>query len=115
MRESAREVAGAELGAVVGEALRRWQREHPRATFDEIVAAVDAALLPVRAQYISELAAAEEAELVAAQRCPACGGPVQRRGRRARAVLLPGQHAALRLERTQVACSSCGRSLFPPG
>jgi len=115
MTEQGRARAQVELDAVVGEALRSWQREHPLATLDEIVAAVDAALAPVRARYIGELAAAEEAAVATAPRCPECAAAMQRRGRHVREVLLPGQAAPLRLERTQAVCSSCGRSVFPPG
>jgi|GEM_PF-1484782 len=126
MSEAGRAVARVELEAVVGEALRAWQREHPRATLDEIVAAVDTALLPVRRRalrgraYIGDLAAAEEAAVLAGQRCPECGEGMQQRAdaRRAavhvREVLAPGQAPAVRLERLETVCSSCGRSLFPP-
>jgi len=68
----------------------------------------------VRTAYISELATAEEAAVTAAQRCPECGAGMQQRGRHVREVLVPGQAPALRLERTETVCSSCGRSLFPP-
>ncbi len=114
MSETGRAVARVELEAVVGEALRAWQREHPRATLDEIVAAADTALLPVRTAYIGELATAEEAAVTAEQRCPECGQAMQQRGRHVREVLVPGQAPALHLERTESVCSSCGRSLFPP-
>lgn len=114
MGEAGRAVARVELEAVVGEALRAWQREHPRATLDEIVAAVDTALLPVRTAYIGDLAAAEEAVVTAEQRCPECGQAMQQRGRHGREVLVPGQAPTLKLERTESVCSSCGRSLFPP-
>lgn len=114
MTEAGRAIARVELEAVVGEALRAWQREHPRATLDEIVAAVDTALVPVRTAYIGDLAAAEEAAVTAGQRCPECGAAMQQRGRHVRTVLIPGQAPALRLERTETVCSSCGRSLFPP-
>jgi hypothetical protein len=114
MSEAGRAVARVELEAVVGEALRAWQREHSRATLDEIVAAVDTALLPVRSAYIGDLASAEEAAVTAEQRCPECGGAMQLRGRHVREVLIPGQAPAVRLARTEAVCSSCGRSLFPP-
>jgi len=113
MSEAGRAVARVELDAVVGESLRAWQQAHPRATLDEIVAAVDTALLPVRSAYIGDLASAEEAA-TAEQRCPECGGAMQQRGRHVREVLVPGQAPALQLARTERVCSSCGRSLFPP-
>ena len=114
MSEAGRAVARVEVEAVVGEALRAWQQEHPRATLDAIVAAVDTALLPVRIAYIGDLTAAEEAVATAEQRCPECGQAMQQRGRHWREVLVPGQTPALTLDRTELVCSSCGRSLFPP-
>lgn len=114
MTEQARSIAQAELAEVAQAALRQWQQEHPRATLDETVAAVDAALAPVRTQYIQELAQAEEAALLAERRCPECGGRLQQRGRATREILIPGQAQPTRLERAQLVCSSCGTSLSPP-
>lgn len=104
MSEAGRAAARVELEAVVGRALRAWQREHPRTTLDEIVAAVDTALLPVRTAYIGDLAAAEEATGAAERHCPECGKAMQQRGRHVREVLVPGQAPALRLERTETVC-----------
>ncbi len=112
--EEAREIARAELAATVEDALRRWQQTHPRATLDEIVDAVDEALGPVRARYVTDLAASEEAALGEDRTCAGCGGRLQRRGRRARELLVPGAAQPLRLERDFLVCSSCGASLSPP-
>jgi hypothetical protein len=112
--EQGRERAREELAATVEDGLRRWQAAHPRATLDEIVGAVDEALRPVRARYVRELAAAEEAAATSERTCTACGGTLQQRGRRARTVLVPQDPAPLRLERARLGCSSCGTSLFPP-
>jgi predicted RNA-binding Zn-ribbon protein involved in translation (DUF1610 family) len=114
MSEQTRAIAQGELGELAQEALRRWQQEHPRATLDEIVAAVDTVLAPMRAQYIHDLAQAQEAALLVERRCPECGGQFQQRGRATREVLIPGQGQATRLERAHLVCSSCGTSLFPP-
>jgi len=115
MTEQSRSIAQAELAEVAQAALRQWQQEHPRATLDEIVAAVDDVLAPLRARYIEELAQAEETALLAERTCPECGGRLQQRGRATREVLVPGQAQPTRLERAQLVCSSCGTSLSPPG
>lgn len=112
--EQAREIARAELAATVEGALQRWQGEHPRATLDEIVAAVDEALRPLRARYVTDLAAQEEGAATGDRRCPECGGPLQQRGRRTRTVLVPRDPVPVRLERARLVCSSCGMSLSPP-
>lgn len=111
----AREQARGELAATVEDGLRRWQAAHPRATLDEIVGAVDEALRPLRARYVADLAAAEDTAVASERRCAECGGTLQQRGRRARAVLIPRDAAPVRLERTRLVCSSCGASLSPPG
>jgi len=112
--EETRAMARAALAATVEDALRRWQQAHPRASGDELVDAVDEALGPVRARYVTDLAASEEAGLGEARTCAACGGRLQRRGRRSREVLAPGAAEPLRLERDYLVCSSCGASLSPP-
>lgn len=114
MAEQARVIAAAELGAVAREALGSWQREHPLATLDEIVSAVDAVLLPLRQRWIDEVVGAEEAVAAARARCPECGGTLRSRGRKQRAVLVPGQPQAVRLDRAELRCPSCGRGVFPP-
>lgn len=114
MAEQARVIAAAELGAVAREALGSWQREHPVATLDEIVSAVDAVLLPLRQRWIDEVVSAQDVAAAARARCPECGGALRPRGRKQRAVLVPGQAEAVRLDRTELRCSSCGRGVFPP-
>lgn len=117
MVETAREVARGELAAVIEERLVAWRREHPRATLDEIVAAVDAELGRLRVRYLEDLATAGEAEAAAEgeRTCAQCGGRLQQRGRHTRDVLVPKQAQALRLERPYLVCSSCGAGVFPPG
>ena len=114
MKEQARVIAAEELGAVAREALGSWQREHPLATLEEIVSAVDAVLLPLRRQWIDEVVAAEEAVAAARARCPECGGAVRPRGHKVREVLVPGQSEAVRLDRAELRCPACGRGVFPP-
>lgn len=105
-----------ELAGAIEQALGGWRRAHPRATLDEIVAAVDAALVGVRRRYVEDLAHATPAEAAgtAPAVCPACGGGMVRRGRRRREVLVPGQRAPVRLERAYQVCPTCGWGAFPP-
>ncbi len=111
---AARECARGELAATVEDELRRWQAAHPRATLTQITEAIDAALRPLRARYLADLVAEEEASVTVERTCTACGGQLQQRGRRGRAVLVPQDPVPLRLERAYLVCSSCGASVFPP-
>ncbi len=105
-----------EAAAGIEQALGSWRQAHPRATLDEIVAAVDTELARVRRQYIEDLAHATPPETGTAERaiCPACGDRMGRRGQRKREVLVPGHGAPVRLERTYQVCPTCGLGLFPP-
>src|SRR6185312_8359367 len=109
-----RELARAERAAALEDARRRWQQAPPRASLDEIVDAVDAALGPGRARAITDLAASKEAGLGAERTGAARGARWQRRGRRGREVLVPGAAKPVRLERDYLVCSSRGASLFLP-
>jgi len=107
------------LEEVVG-GLREWRAEHPRATFREIEAALDARLDRARATMLEEAAEASPladlAALPAAERprCGACGGAVQARGRQERAVTVRGDRT-VRLRRGYGVCTACGAGVFPPG
>src|SRR4051812_50114318 len=78
-----------QLEAVVG-GIRGWRADHPRATFREIAAAIDAELNPLRARLLAETAARSPlAEFTALPdgerpRCARCGGKLIGRGRRKR-------------------------------
>ena len=103
--------------AGVTAALADWRSAHPRATFAEIEAAVEAQLAPLRAQLIAEalppdpgVAAADGA---ARPTCPRCVVDLQARGRHDRTAVVPGE-ASLTLRRTYWACPRCGEGLFPP-
>src|SRR5829696_6930336 len=68
-----------QIEAVVG-GMRAWRVAHPRATFREIAAAIDAELNPLRAQLLAETAAASpqarftELPIGERPRCARCGG-----------------------------------------
>lgn len=96
----------------VRSALNAWHATHPRATFAEIEAAVEEQLRTVRAHLLEEYAGASWREEHPA--CLRCGTTMVPRRRATRTVIAPGEHA-VRLDRSQVACPSCGEVFFPPG
>jgi DNA-directed RNA polymerase subunit RPC12/RpoP len=108
-----------QIEAVVGR-VRAWRTAHPRATFREIAAAVDAELNPVRAQLLGEAAttspAARFTEVSEAERprCSQCGGKLVGRGRHRRQVTTHGD-VPVALEREYGVCAACKRGVFPPG
>ena len=108
-----------QIEAVVGR-VRTWRTAHPRATFREIAAAVDAELNQVRAQLLSEAAttspAARFTELSEGERprCSQCGGHLIGRGRHRRQVTTQGD-VSVALEREYGVCAACKRGVFPPG
>ncbi len=97
-------------------ALDAWRQDHPAATWDEIEAAVDAQLGPLRAAMLGDTAMASEATDLRGDRagCPSCGARLHGAGRRRRT--LRGEHEqGITLERIYARCPSCGDGLFPPG
>ena len=98
--------------------MKEWRLQHPRATFREIEAALDERLDGLRARLLEDLALASAAAEIdaAADRpvCPACGVPLEPRGRRGRTVVTRGERP-VHLERTYGVCPACGAGLFPPG
>ena len=108
-----------QIEAVVG-GMRAWRAAHPRATFREIAAAIDAELNPLRAQLLAETAAASPqarfTELPAGERprCGTCGGKLIGRGRRQRQVTTQGD-ATVELDREYGVCATCKGGVFPPG
>jgi hypothetical protein len=96
-------------------ALDAWRQAHPKATWAEIEAAVDAQLGPLRAQMLGETAMASEAATLAGERpaCPACGARLQAAGARRRR-LRGDRELPIDLERSYARCPACGTGLFPP-
>jgi hypothetical protein len=93
-----------------------WRQAHPRATWVEIEAAIDAQLGPLRAEMLRDTAVASEAADLRGERprCPACGRALVAGGRHRRR--LRGDHdVALEVERTYARCPACQTGLFPPG
>lgn len=108
-----------QIEAVVG-GVRAWRAAHPRATFREIAAAVDAELNGVRAQMLAEATASSPVARFTEQpdeerpRCDQCGGKLVGRGRHRRQVTTQGDVPVV-LERDYGVCASCKRGVFPPG
>lgn len=108
-----------QIEAVVG-GVRAWRAAHPRATFREIAATVDAELNALRAQMLAEAAASSPAARFTEQppeerpRCGQCGGQLIGRGRHRRQVTTPGD-VPVSLERAYGVCAACKRGVFPPG
>jgi hypothetical protein len=119
MEREASEVL-AEKEADVHADLLRWRAAHPQATLTEIELAVEAAVQRLRAHYLAEVVAptpGTDPSAVPAPPpgCPHCGGVLQPRGRRTRAVLTPGQPDPVHLARPYCVCAGCGAGVFPPG
>jgi uncharacterized protein with PIN domain len=97
-----------------------WRAAHPKATFREIEAALDARLNQVRARVLADLAlASAAADLQAASRaerprCARCEMVLQAQGQSERGVLTQGG-AEVRLRRSYATCPQCGERSFPPG
>ena len=98
--------------------MQEWQAAHPRATFAEIEAAVEARLAPLRAKMVADLAQAGEAETweneASRPRCPECGEALVRRGRHTRRIVTAGDQV-VPLDRTYGECPRCQRGFFPLG
>jgi uncharacterized protein with PIN domain len=99
--------------------MKEWRQAHPRATFAEIEAAVDARLDGMRARLLEDLALASRATDLSGgaaerPRCPDCGGELRARGAHEREVVTRGDRV-VRLQRQYVACPACGGGRFPPG
>ena len=110
----------AEFDDMVNETLIRWRAEHPRATLAEIEQAIEEGIRQLRGRYLDDLAAASPtadlATMSVAERpaCTKCGGTLQARGKRTRAVVSPGRSGPLRVRRSYAVCKACGNGFFPP-
>lgn len=96
------------------DAMWQWRDDHARATFDEIEAAVDAAMQRARAQLVTEVAGRTDGggDAVGVA-CPTCGQRLHARGSRTRTVLVAGEEPVT-LRRAYLVCPGCGTGLFPP-
>ena len=96
-------------------ALDAWRQAHPKATWAEIEAAVEAQLGPLRAALLQDTALASEAADLSGDRptCPDCGARLQAAGTHRRH-LRGEQDDGLSLTRHYARCPACGTGLFPP-
>ncbi len=99
--------------------MKEWRLQHPRATFQEIEAALDEKLAKVRARMLQDIALASTAARVSQEeqaerpKCPQCGGPMEARGEQTR-TLLTNYNQPIELRRSYTYCPACQAGLFPP-
>lgn len=98
------------------EGMKVWRKAHPKATFVEIEAEMEARIKGLREQVLTEIigmSAASEAEghLIP---CPECGAAMERRGKHPRRLQGAGG-SEVELERAYLECPACGAGFFPSG
>ena len=105
-----------EEAEAIATGLTAWRAQHPRATFGEIEAALDARLDGMRARLLEDLALASRATDGGGEGavCRECGGRLEGHGAHARQVVTQGDRV-VRLRRAYARCSARGAGLFPPG
>jgi hypothetical protein len=100
--------------------MTQWRKEHPKATWAEIEAAVDALMNQVRAQLIQDVVQLGETEPWSQQpeeerpKCATCGKSLWARGEQSRFLQTTGGEA-IELTRMYGTCPTCGVGFFPPG
>jgi hypothetical protein len=100
--------------------MTQWRKDHPRATWAEIEAAVDEQINQLRAQLLQDLVQMGEAEdwrelsLEERPTCGTCGQPLSARGEQTRWIQTNGGQA-VKLTRPYGTCPTCGVGFFPPG
>lgn len=111
-----------QVSAGLGEALgmTQWRKEHPKATWAQIEAAVDERMNQLRAQLLEDMVQMGESEPWSElpqeerPRCATCGKPLVARGEQTRYLQTSGGEA-VKLTRTYGTCPQCGAGFFPPG
>ena len=100
--------------------MTQWRKEHPKATWAEIEAAVDEQINQLRAQLLQDLVLLGQdedwRELPEEERprCPTCGTVLWARGEQTRDIQTTGGET-VELRRTYGTCPTCGVGFFPPG
>lgn len=106
------------LSDVLG--MTQWRKEHPKATWAEIEAAVDEQINQLRAQLLEDLVQLGESEdwrdlpQEERPRCATCGKLLWARGEQTRYLQTTGGEA-VKLTRTYGTCPTCGVGFFPLG
>jgi uncharacterized protein with PIN domain len=99
--------------------MTQWRKEHPKATWAEIEAAVDEQINQLRAQMLQDLLPMAEAEPWSQQseeerpRCATCGKALWQRGEQTRSIQTTGGEV-VELRRSYGTCPECGAGFFPP-
>jgi len=100
--------------------MTQGRKEHPKATWAEIEAAVDEQINQLRAQLIEDLVQLDEGEdwrklpQEERPRCATCGKALVARGKQTRYIQTTGGEA-VKLTHTYGTCPGCGVGFFPPG
>jgi len=98
------------------EGMKEWRKGHPKATFVEIEAEMEARIKGLREQVLAEIimmstATEAEGQIVA---CPECGADMAGRGKHKRRLQGAGG-SEVELEREYLECPACGAGFFPSG
>ncbi len=118
-REGSQEMREVSAGLQDVLGMTQLRKEHPKATWAEIEAAVDERINQLRAQMIEDLVQAAESEDWSKQseqerpRRATCGKPLWARGKQTRWLETTGGEA-VKLTRTYGTCPQCGEGFFPP-
>ncbi len=100
--------------------VKEWRLQHPRATLQEIEAALDERWATARARLLQDLALASAAAKVddgaagERPRCPQCDQPMEARGEERR-TLTTIYNQPITLTRSYATCPACAAGLFPSG
>lgn len=94
--------------------LHAWREQHPKASFDEIVAQVTPQRRELMGELLEQLARQHgSGEVVEGIVCEKCGGEMEYKGEPKRDVeCLEGE---TKLHRAYYHCSHCEGGIFPPG
>jgi NADH pyrophosphatase NudC (nudix superfamily) len=109
-----------DLATEILSGMKEWRLQHPRATLNEIEAALDERLGRLRARMLEDAALASAAadwsgEDEEPPLCPQCGQPMERYGGAPVRHLQTHGGQQLKLRRRYARCPSCGMEFFPPG
>lgn len=98
------------------EGMKAWRKVHPKATFVEIEAEMEARIKGLREQVLAEVLGMSEGSTAEGQgqRCPACGAEMEGRGTHKRRLQGTGG-SEVELEREYMECPACGTGFFPSG
>ena len=108
-------VGWAAVSQAVEQEVAGWRRAHPRATLTEIEQEAETATRQLTRWLVEELAGEDTAMREERPSCARCRTPMERRGHKAREVLVAHQRQPVRLERPYFVCPACGAGLSPPG